>query len=82
MLFALIEAAMPAQSQRSEEVIAGYKKHKLAHSALRRIHQLLKEFEQERALDRKLAGIGLAFIAIVVAASLFWLSSAGSTVLR
>jgi hypothetical protein len=64
---------MPAQSQRSEEVIADYKKHKLARSALRRIHELLKEFEQERALDRKLAGVGLAFIVIVIAASLFWL---------
>jgi hypothetical protein len=73
---------MPAQSQRSEEVIADYRKHKLAHSALRRIHELLKEFEQERALDRMLAGIGLAVIVIVVGASLLWLSSAGSTVLR
>jgi len=82
MLFVLIEAAMPAQSQRSEEVIADYMKHKLARSALRRIHELLKEFERQRALDRKLAGIGLAFIAIMIAASVFWLSSAGSTVLR
>jgi hypothetical protein len=73
---------MPAQSQRSEEVIADYRKHKLAHSALRRIHELLKEFEHERALDRMLAGIGLAVIVIVVGASLLWLSSAGSTVLR
>jgi hypothetical protein len=82
MLFTLIEAVMPAQPSKSEEVIADYKKHKLARSALRRIHELLKEFEQERALDRKLAGVGLALIALLIAVSLFWLSTAGSTVLR
>jgi hypothetical protein len=73
---------MATQSTRSEEVVADFKKHKLAHSALRRIHELLLKFERERAFDRKLARLGLLFIVILVAVSLFWLSSADSMILR
>ena len=52
---------------RSAQVIAAYKRHKLSISALCRIHRLLQEFERERALDRRLAGYGVAIIVAVLA---------------
>jgi hypothetical protein len=73
---------MSSQLHRSEEVIADFKKHKLARSAMRRIQDLLWGFEQDRAFDRKLARIGVVIVVLLVAASIYWLSSADSVILR
>jgi len=53
---------MSQDTSRSEQVIADYKKHKLAGSALRRIDDLIRDFEESRALDLRLAQFGLAII--------------------
>jgi len=58
---------MIAGDSRSEQVIAAYKRHKLAVSALRHIRQLLQEFEQQRCLDRRLAWCGVAIIVALLA---------------
>jgi hypothetical protein len=71
-----------SQPSRSEEVVENFKKHKLALSALRRIQDLLRGFEREREFDRRLARVGLVIILVLVAVSMVWLSSTGSTVLR
>ena len=73
---------MSAQPSRSEEVIDDYKKHKLARSALRHIQNLLHGFEKERRFDMKLARAGLVLLLLLVAGSLYWLSSFDSTILR
>ncbi len=61
---------MADQPTRSEQVIEAYKRHKLARSALRRIHDLLHAFDAGRAADRRLAWIGLA--ALLLAIALAW----------
>ena len=53
---------MSQNISRSEQVIADYKKHKLAANALRRIDDLIRDFEEGRALDLRLAQFGLAII--------------------
>ena len=50
---------MPTGSSRSEEVIAGFKQHKLAISALRRIQKLIDGFEKDRTFDLRLAQVGI-----------------------
>ena len=72
---------MSADPARSEEVIAGYKRHKLAHSALHRIHALIRDFDRDAAFDRKLALIGVAAIALIVVVSLVVLFSGDATIL-
>ena len=52
---------------RSERVIAAYKRHKLSISALRHIRNLLRQFERDRALDRRFAWYGIAIIVAVLA---------------
>ena len=73
---------MSAQPTRSEEVIDNYKKHKVARSALRHIQNLLHGFERERRFDVKMARVGLVLLLLLVAGSLYWLSSIDSTILR
>ena len=73
---------MSSRSSRSEAVVEDYKKHKLSRSALRHIRDLLHAFEQERALDRKLAWAGLVMIVLLVSISLYWFLSGDSIVLR
>ncbi len=66
---------------RSEEVIEDYKKHKLAASALRRIQLLIQGFEQDRAANLRLAGIGLALILVIAGISAYFLLSTDSVTL-
>ena len=70
--------SMSANSSRSEQVIEGYKKHKLASSALRRIQELIRGFEEGRALDRRLAQFGLVIILALITVSVYFLFSADS----
>ena len=62
---------LSTESSRSEQVVKDYKKHKLAHSALRRIHDLIEGFEQDRLIDRKLARIGLVVIVLLIVVGLY-----------
>ena len=50
---------MSPDTSRSEQVLEDYKKHKLASSALRRIDDLIRGFEEGRALDLRLAQFGM-----------------------
>jgi hypothetical protein len=50
---------MPTGPSRSEEVIADFKQHRLAVSALRRVQELIDGFEKGRAFDLRLARIGV-----------------------
>ncbi len=58
---------MSADTSRSEQVVESYKKHKLAASALRRIHELILGFEGACAADLRLARIGLVVILVLLA---------------
>ncbi len=69
---------MSQQASRSEQVIEGYKKHKLAASALARIHELIQGFEQERVVDRRLAVIGLLGVLVLVGISAYFLLNTDS----
>ena len=64
---------MSQQSSRSEQVIEGYKNHKLAASALASIYELIQGFEQERIVDRRLAVIGMLGILVLVGISPYFL---------
>jgi hypothetical protein len=50
---------MSQDTSRSEQVIEDYKKHKLASSALRRIDDLIRGFEEGSAFDLRLAQFGM-----------------------
>ncbi len=53
---------MTADTDRSEAVVEDYKKRKLAHSALRRIGEIIHGFEKDRAADLRTARIGITII--------------------
>ena len=72
---------MSHDTSRSEQVVEGYKTHKLAASALRRIHLLIQGFEQDRAANLRLAGIGLSIILVLAGISAYILLSADSVTL-
>lgn len=58
--------AMETNRSRSEQVIEDYKRRKIAASALRRIQQIVQGFERDRAADRRLAGVGLVMILLLL----------------
>jgi hypothetical protein len=67
---------------RSEQVVESFKRRKLAHSAIRRIHELIRSFEDERITDKKHAKIGLVLILLLIGISIYFLTSGNSVVLR
>jgi len=67
---------MSQDTSRSKQVIEAYKKHKLASSALCRIHDLIRGFEEGRRLDRRLAQFGLVIMLGLVGVSACFLLSA------
>ena len=71
---------MSNDSSRSEQVVEGYKRHKLASSALREIHRLLQGFEREREHDRRFAVIGIIAVIAIVAAVIFYLGGTSETI--
>ncbi|MCP4470896.1 MAG: hypothetical protein GY815_09455 [Gammaproteobacteria bacterium] len=73
---------MSSTPTRSEEVVESFKQHKLALSAMRRIHELIQSFEQERATDKRLAGVGLLLILLLLGVSLYFFMSGDSVTLR
>ncbi len=72
---------MISGDSRSEQVIAAYRRHKLAISAARHIQRILQEFERERALDRRFAWYGAAIIAALLLCALLSRSGTGQVVL-
>ena len=67
---------------RSEAVVEAYKQRKLAQSAMRRIHELIQGFEQERVTDKRLAGAGLLAILLLIGVSLYFFLSGDNITLR
>ncbi len=69
---------MNSDSSRSEKVVEDYKRHKLARSALHRIHELIQGFERDRRTDARLAGFGLLLLLVIVGgiALLFFMNRA------
>jgi hypothetical protein len=72
---------MSTSPSRSEQVVAGFKQRRLAQTALRRIQELLREFEEERAFDRRVARCGVIAVLLLVAVSLCLLFSGNSLIL-
>ena len=66
---------MASEPTRSEQVVAGYKQRKLGQSALRRIHELIQRFEEERAFDWRMARIGLLVLVVLMSVSLYFVFS-------
>jgi hypothetical protein len=66
---------MSHDTSRSEQVIEDYKKHKLSSSALRRINDLIRGFEEGRALDLRLAQFGMVIILGLLGVSAYILLS-------
>ena len=52
---------------RSEQVVQAYKRHKLAVSALKKIHQLIIGFEQGERFDFHIARVGLVISLLLIA---------------
>ena len=60
---------------RSEAVVEAYRRHKLARSALRRVRDLIAEFDESRAADARLARAGIiALLLLLGLALIFFLS--------
>ena len=74
---------MNSDSSHSEKVVEDYKRHKLAHSALHRIHQLVQGFERDRRVDARVAGIGiLVLLAMTGCVTLLYFLSRATTILN
>lgn len=65
--------SMSVDTSKSEQVVKDYMRHKLVISALRHIHELIREFEKGRALDLRLAQFGLIMILALIAGSICYL---------
>lgn len=63
---------MTADSERSAAVVEDYRKRKLARSALRRIHEIIEGFERDRAVDLRLARIGVTIILVLLGLSAYF----------
>jgi len=72
---------MTPDIERSEKVVEEYKKRKLASSALRRIHELILDFEQERVADWRMARIGVVIIVTLLAIAAYLFFRAGGLTL-
>ena len=81
MLCWLKTGAMESETPRSEQVVEDYKKHKLASSALRRIHDLILGFERERAADLRLARIGIVLLLVLLAVAAYFFFNTDSLTL-
>jgi len=71
---------MSHEPTRSEQVVAGYKQRKLGLSALRRIHELIQGFEEERAFDWRMARTGLLVTVVLVSVSLYFIVFSGERI--
>ena len=72
---------MSTERIRSEQVVADLMQRKLAQTALRRIQDLLRGFEEERSFDRRAACFGVIAVVLLVSVSLYLLFSGNSLIL-
>ena len=72
---------MSTESSRSEQVVEDYKKRKLAISAFRKIQEIIRGFDDDRAADTRIARIGLVIIVVVVVVAAYYYSSMDSVTL-
>ena len=72
---------MSSDTQRSEQVIEDYKKHKLASSALRRIHAIIRSFDEDHAANLRLARVGLVIVVVLIAVASYFLLNTESVTL-
>ena len=82
MFQSLKTGVMSQTPTRSEEVVESFKQRKLAQSAMRRIHELIREFEQDRIADRRWARVGIALILLVLGISMFFFLGGDSVILN
>jgi len=68
---------MSTDTSRSAQVIEDYKRHKLASCALHRINDLIRGFEAERTIDRRLAQFGSILVLALIGASVYFLLNTG-----
>lgn len=66
-------------SDRSNQVTAAYKQHKVNVSVMTRIRQLLDQFDANDAADRRWAVIGVAVLIGILAVTMFYFIS-GATI--
>ena len=71
---------MSDDSNRSEQVVEGYKQHKLTASAFREIQRLLQEFEKAREDDKRVAVVGAIVIIALLAAAALYIGSGSETI--
>jgi hypothetical protein len=57
---------MNSNTPRSDQVIEDFKKRKAANSALHKIHQLIKSFDEDRKSDIHWAKVGLITLSILL----------------
>ena len=57
---------MTVDTERSDTVVEDYKKHKLARSAIHRIHEIIHGFEQDRAFDLRMARSGIILLIVLI----------------
>jgi hypothetical protein len=69
---------MSVKISRSERVLEGYRKHKLARSVLRRVQNLIRGFDEDRQLDLRLARFGLVVVLPLITVSFLLLFSVES----
>jgi len=72
---------MTTDTSRSEQVVDDYKKHKLARSALRKIHDLILGYEQDRLADARLARIGIVILLVLIATAVYFFFATESVTL-
>jgi len=68
---------MSNEPTRSAQVVADFRRRRLAQAALRRIQDLLRGFEEERAFDRRAARFGVILLVLLLVAVSIYLFSAG-----
>ena len=72
---------MPTESSHSEQVVEDYKKRKLAFSTFRKIQNIIRGFENDRATDARMARIGFVMIVVIVVVAAYYYFSMSSVTL-
>jgi len=73
---------MSTPPTRSEQVVADFRQRRLAQTALRRIRDVLREFEKDRAFDYRAARFGLIAVVLLLVVSSYLLFSGNSLIVN
>lgn len=68
-------------TEHSNKVVDSYKQHKLNLSIFAQIRALIINFEAGDAMDRSLARVGLAIVAVLILASIYYFTSSSQAVI-